>query len=170
MYETLLSPYNMPFTTALVVACSIGIIELLSLLLGGFTDLLDGFLPDKDISGGSFLDFLCIGRIPLLMWLVVYLFSYGIVGTIIQHFLHLNVILVGVVMVFLAVFPTRNISLFIEKIIPKDETTVVSEIDLVGYDVKIVVGKASVGKPAQGKLKDLHGQTHYIMVEPESSE
>ncbi|MFT6332194.1 MAG: hypothetical protein ACJAW3_000522 [Lentimonas sp.] len=29
------------------------------------------------------------------------------------------------------------------------------------------MGTAEAGKPAQGKLKDMHGRTHYVMLEPD---
>ena len=51
--------------------------------------------------------------------------------------------------------------------IPKDETTAVSDASLVGRVGTIVIGTASAGRPAETRVHDEHGTTHYIMVEPE---
>ena len=32
----------------------------------------------------------------------------------------------------------------------------------------ITLGKAAMGKPAQARLKDEYGRSHYVMVEPET--
>jgi hypothetical protein len=34
----------------------------------------------------------------------------------------------------------------------------------------ITAGVATLGNPAQAKLRDEHGQPHYVLVEPESAE
>ncbi|MCF6235480.1 MAG: YqiJ family protein [Gammaproteobacteria bacterium] len=48
-----------------------------------------------------------------------------------------------------------------------DETDAVSEETFIGRVAKITLGKAEISSPAQAKLKDEHGQIHYIMVEPD---
>lgn len=48
-----------------------------------------------------------------------------------------------------------------------DETDAVSEKTFIGRVAKITLGKAEINSPAQAKLKDEHGQNHYIMVEPD---
>ena len=53
------------------------------------------------------------------------------------------------------------------RIIPKDETEAVSEKSFVGCVATITIGTASKGKPAQAKLRDRLGNTHYVMVEPD---
>ena len=49
---------------------------------------------------------------------------------------------------------------------PKDETTAISLDDMLGKRAKIITGKALPGQPAQAKLTDRYGQTHYLLVEP----
>jgi hypothetical protein len=51
---------------------------------------------------------------------------------------------------------------------PRDETYVVSEESFPGMIATITLGTAEAGKPAEAKLKDKHGQTHYILVEPDN--
>jgi hypothetical protein len=50
---------------------------------------------------------------------------------------------------------------------PKDETDAVSEQSFIGRVAVITLGNASHGSPAEAKLKDQHGQMHYVMVEPD---
>jgi hypothetical protein len=51
---------------------------------------------------------------------------------------------------------------------PKEETDAVSEETFVGKVATIIRGTAKRGFPAEAKLKDLSGQTHYILVEPDA--
>lgn len=172
MFDIFLLNENLPFTVALAVALFIGIIEIISLLIGGISSAFDGILPEKDIhidldGGFSITDYLCIGKIPLLMWIVVFLVSYGLCGIIMQMFLNLNVYLAGFIMLPLSLFPTRYISLFLHKIMPQDFTTAIHSDNFVGMKATIVMGNSYVGHPAQAKFKDRYDQTHYVMVEPE---
>jgi hypothetical protein len=52
---------------------------------------------------------------------------------------------------------------------PGDETEAVSEESFIGRIAVVTLGEARAGKPAQGKLSDQHGQTHYVMLEPAAS-
>ena len=164
----------MPFTIALCVALLIGIVELFSLLLGGISNAFDGFLPDKDISlstdidGFSLTDYLCIGKIPLLMWLVVFLVSYGLSGIILQMIFHLNVYIAGIIVLFVSIIPTRYVSLFLHKIMPQDETTALSHDDFIGYTATIILVKSAKNHSAEASFIDKFNQKHYIMVEPEN--
>ncbi len=54
----------------------------------------------------------------------------------------------------------------LNRILPGDETTAVSLDNLLGKRAEIVVGEARRGSPARGRVRDAHGQTHYVMVEP----
>ncbi len=52
------------------------------------------------------------------------------------------------------------------RIMPGDETTAVSLDELVGRRGTITIGTARRGSPAQARVADIHGQVHYVMVEP----
>lgn len=173
MFDLFLLDENLPFTVALAVALFIGIIEVISLLIGGISSAFDGILPEKDIhvdidGGFSITDFLCIGRIPLLMWLVVFLVSYGLCGILFQSFFHFDTYIAGFIIIPVALFPTRYISLLLHKILPQDFTTALHSDSFIGMKATIVVGTAHKGHPAQAKFKDMYDQTHYVMVEPEN--
>jgi hypothetical protein len=53
---------------------------------------------------------------------------------------------------------------------PSDESTAISEMSLVGRAGIIVQGVARAGVAAQLKLRDIHGRTHYVLVEPDLSD
>jgi hypothetical protein len=51
-------------------------------------------------------------------------------------------------------------------IMPKDETTAIGLDGLVRRDAEIQIGTARAGSPARAKVIDIHGQAHFVMVEP----
>ena len=56
------------------------------------------------------------------------------------------------------------------KVMPKDETEAVSETSFIGRVAVVTMGKASPGSPAEAKLKDKYGQSHYVMIEPDEAD
>ena len=61
----------------------------------------------------------------------------------------------------------RGLGALIAHIIPQDETSAVSEQSLVGRVGVVVTGSARRGLAAQARVKDVHGRSHYLMVEPD---
>lgn len=195
MMEFLTASQNMPFTVALAVMLGIAFLEGVTTLLGaGISGFLDTLLPDidgdvdvdmgADFSLGAsevpaatplskLLGWLRIGKVPILVLLVIFLTGFGVLGLMIQSvashiigFLLPGLIVSGVAF-FLALPVVRVFGGAIAWIIPKDETDAVSEKSLVGRIAVITIGTATKGSPAEAKLKDQHGTTHYIMVEPD---
>ena len=60
--------------------------------------------------------------------------------------------------------------MLIARILPQDETTAIYSDELIGRTATIILGDARPQSPAQAKVKDQHGLTHYILVEPEQDE
>jgi hypothetical protein len=56
------------------------------------------------------------------------------------------------------------------QLIPRDETSAVSIDSLVGRIATIVSGTARAGYAAQARVTTEHGQTIYVMVEPDDEE
>ena len=75
--------------------------------------------------------------------------------------------LAAVPAICLAVPVVRGMGGVLAKIMPKDETEVVSESTFIGRVAVITLGEAAPGKPAEAKLTDQYGQVHYVMVEPD---
>lgn len=173
----------LPFTISIVLMLTIVIVEGVGMLLGAtFSSLLDAILPDFDpdidmeISQNALtkvLGWMNVGRVPLLVVIIAFLTVFGLMGFVLQFFvygligMYLNVF-VAVVMAFCIALPlTKSFTNILQKILPKDESSAISANDLVGKVVTITLGKSIKGNPAEAKFTDIHGQTHYLMVEPQ---
>lgn len=190
MWELINHPSNVVFSIALSLMLFFGVIEIFSLFMGGISDWLDGLLPDNlagdlhsevgiDASGGAFfklLSWLYVGKIPILIWLTVFLAVYGGGGLMAQNVVHsmtghyLPAVLAALGMLFVSMPVVRACAAGLYKVIPKDETTAINSEDLLGRVAEVILGEARVGSPAQAKVKDQYGQTHYIMVEPDGED
>ncbi len=117
-----------------------------------------------------------VGGVPLLILIIIFLFGFGMIGLLIQSAAQkiLGTLLPGLAASALTFFPSlffiRTGSRLLSHIIPKDETDAVSESSFIGRTAVITMGTAKKGSPAQAKLKDQHGTTHYVMVEPDKDE
>ncbi len=190
MLEGVFNPAIWPFTVALCMMLLIALTEALGMLIGitamGFADQL---LPeidmdadaDADVAGGDglvsgVLGWLCVGRVPLLVLLVAFLTAFGLVGISLQSVVHalvggyLPVVIAAVLALLLALPPTRWIALGLARIMPQEETEAVSTRSFIGKIAVITGGVARRGMPAQAKLRDEHGQMHYVLVEPDADD
>jgi hypothetical protein len=185
----LLAPENMVFGIAIALMLGIGLLEgLMAILGGGLSHLLDSLLPESltptvevDLEHGigsdsalsSLLGWICLGKVPVLVLLVAWLCLFGLVGYGVQAatqtatgllipgaFAWLPALVLSLPLV-------RYTALGLAKIIPQDQTDAVSIDSLVGEIAVIVTGTAKKGQPAQARLKDKFGTTHYVMVEPD---
>lgn len=169
---TLLEPYNAPFAIALL-----GMLVLLVVQLLGFLDFDLDLDTDGDgaISAGpvdGLLTLLGLGKVPLTVWLVVFLFLFAGIGLGIQELAEsftgspLDAWLAGVLAAGAALPFTSALARPLGRILPQDETTAVDRQALVGRRAQITEGVARTGSPARARVTDLHGQTHHVMVEP----
>ncbi len=185
LFEFIADAHNALFAGALALMLFIALLEGVSTLLGaGLSNIIDALLPDTELNLdmpdtsssalSRLLGWLHVGRVPVLVIVVVFLTAFGLTGFGIQSLL-LGISgmlwpgwLVGVAALFAALPVVRLISGSIRKIIPQDESSAISEEHYVGRIATITLGTARYGYPAEAKLTDQHGQTHYLMVEPES--
>lgn len=205
MISFILAPQNLPFTIALAIMFAIGLLEGVSTVLGfGLSSFIDSILPDVDLDFDVDADldadvdldgdapdlsevgsatalsrlfgWLNIGRVPVLVLLVLFLFGFGISGLVVQSVVDNNFggLLPGVVAtlpaLFIGIFFMKFLGRMIARIVPKEESEAVSEKSFVGRVAVITTGRAKVGQPAQGKVYDRHGHPHYVMIEPEAAE
>lgn len=199
MLEFMLLPQNIAFSVALAVLLLLLVVEAVGLMLGtGLSQLFEGLSPDVDVDVdididgpdvdaggiegggpgilGQTLAWLRVGQVPFLVILVLFLLGFGLYGLLIQGIVQsfAGKLLPG----WLAVLPAIAVTLpFIRasagtlaKVMPRDETDAVARDSFVGRTATITLGEARPGSPAQAKLRDIHGQTHYIMVEPEAAD
>ncbi|MBX7541658.1 OB-fold-containig protein [Qipengyuania sphaerica] len=169
---TLLEPYNAPFAIALLLMAALLVIQVLGVLDIDIDIDTDG---DGAISAGpvdGLLTLLGLGRVPLTVWLVVFLFFFAALGLGIQELAEgftggpLDAWLAGVLAGAAALPVTSLIARPLGRILPQDETSAVGIDTLVGRRAAITEGIARAGSPARARVKDVHGQSHYVMVEP----
>ena len=171
---SLLAPHNLPFLIAF------GALALVALVaLSGVGDALDGagdFDPGGGLDAGGFGEALStllgFGRVPLMVWIACLLFTFGTVGLIGQALLEstLGMPLPAALAALLAggaALPLNGLTVRpLAAVMPRDETTAVSLDALVRRDAEIQIGTARTGSPARAKVIDVHGQAHFVMVEP----
>ena len=162
MLETIAAPANLPFSVALLVMLLIGAVEALG--LGASAVHLD---LHADVHGGDLLGWLGFGRVPLLMLIVLFLAFFGLAGLAVQQFAGPLTLWIAVPAAAAAALPLTGLGARgLARVMPQDETTAISLDSLVGRRGTITVGTARRGSPAQARVRDVHGQVHYVMVEP----
>jgi hypothetical protein len=189
MSDFLLAPQNLPFAVALAIMALLTVLEFLAIVFAGQTShALDGLLPDLhlgDVDGSEiavaswldrFLGWLHFGKVPVLMLLALFLLGFGFSGLALQGVLRntLGFMLPGW-LAALAVLPVtmpfvRIGGSVLAKVMPRDETQSVSAQSFIGQVATIVLGTARAAHAAQARLRDVHGQTHYVMVEPDEAD
>ncbi|MDV7340474.1 YqiJ family protein [Terasakiella sp. A23] len=179
---------NFPFSVALFVVTILAALEGVGLLVGvGIFSFLDALLPDVDLEVdvdapdfsdpsilGSSLTWLRIDRVPVIISLIVFLVSFGLIGLSLQGMV--KSVFGSPLPVLIAMIPTTLLALpvlsvgntILSKIIPQDETSAVSQDSLIGKMAEITLGEAKKDFPAQAKVKDEYDQTHYIMICPDN--
>lgn len=174
MLSFLLSGDNVPFLAALALMALIGVAEVVG--LGGGLAVGDGLDADVNVETPSLLSWINVGRLPLLMLIVVFLFSFGMTGLIGQRIVAAVIgqpatwIIAVPAALAVAIPVTREFGRFVSKIMPKDETSAVSRDSLVGRVAVIITGNASHANAAQARVRDAMAQVHYVMVEPDNAE
>lgn len=117
-----------------------------------------------------------IGRVPLLMLIVVFLCVFGVTGVSIQLLCQTasGVCLPALVAVPLTLVPalplTRACGSGLARILPSDESSAITDHSFIGRRATVILGTARIGSAAQAKLRDEHGQHHYVMVEPDEGQ
>lgn len=174
-----------PFAVALGLTCAIAIIELAGLLLGAPPSaVVDSALPDFDADIGEIelgplsqtLSWFSFGKLPALVVIILFAASFGLIGFAGQEILRraagfaLHPWLASVPAAIGAAYATRHLGLAIARIMPKEESDAVSTKAFVGRVATVFRGIARAGHPAEAKLTDIHGKTHYLLIEPDAGE
>jgi hypothetical protein len=171
-----MAPETMPFGVALLIMIGLGVIEMIGLLTAfGPSEMLDHHfeLDNLDLDGP--LGWLHVGKVPVLVLLILLLLGFAISGYLIQMFCdalfggYLPSFVAAVPAAFFGLSSVRLLGGLLARIIPKDETTAVSELSLIGRAGVVVTGTARQGMAAEVKVRDQHGNHHYLMVEPDEA-
>ena len=176
---TLFEPHNMPFLAAFILMILLALVQVV-----GIADMFSADADvdlDADVDGDAAIEpsgmdavftLLGIGRVPLTIWLAVFLLVFALVGVSSQALAEsltgspLYVWLAALIAGGASLPVTGAIARPLGAIMPKDHTTAVSTQSLVGRRATISVGVARTGSPARATVKDVYGQSHNVMVEP----
>lgn len=183
---------NIPFAVAAGLMLAIGLMELFT--GSGLSEFLDNLIPDfdadidvdvdvdvdvdadVDFDGpvlGRLFSWIKVKGVPVLVVFLCFLFCFASIGYLGQNLYH------GItghyIVWWLACIPSfilslpfvRYMSLFLAKFLIKDITNAVSSDSFIGKLATIVTGTAKHGMPAEARLKDHHGNDHYIRVVPD---
>ncbi|MEG2113556.1 MAG: DUF1449 family protein [Hafnia sp.] len=177
----LLSAYNAPFLCALAFIISLGVLEILSLLIGAsaFGHLDSSLGSHFDLASGDnllvqALSWLHIGKLPLLVMLVLLLGSFAIIG-ISGQYLMISLLqkplpagLMALIAFVLSLPTLHFIGRWLAPYLPKDESFAVSEDSFVGSMALVTQSAEQPGISAECKIVDTYGQSHYLLIEPEN--
>lgn len=167
-------PYNMPFAAALVLMALLTLVQAIGLAdhLGDHDAAVHADISAPAGLADGLASLIGLGRVPLMVWLALFLGIFAALGVSIQH---LAEGLVGgpldrwvaAALAGVASFPVTGLVVRpLARILPQDETTAVSTDMLLGRRGVITDGVARNGSPARARVHDRHGQAHHVMVEP----
>jgi len=179
----LLSAYNAPFLFALAFIISLGVLEILSLLIGAsaFSHIDSSIGTHLDLATGDnllvqALSWLHIGKLPLLVTLVLLLGSFAIIGISGQYLMisllqtPLSAGLMALISFVLSLPTLHFIGRWLTPYLPKDESFAVSEDSFIGSMALVTQSAGQPGMSAECKFIDAYGQSHYFLIEPENSD
>lgn len=170
------APETLPFGIGLALIVAIALLEGIGMMMSlSPSNWLDDLLPDVSSDSGldKLLGWLHLGKVPSLVLLILFLMGYTVFGYSLQMACHgllgfyLPGWLAGLLAVPSGLATVRGLGALIARIIPKDESSAVSETTLIGRTGTISGGTARRGLAAQARVKDALGRTHYLMVEPD---
>ncbi len=185
MIEFLLADMNIGFAIALCLVLALAILEGVGMLIGlSMMNLLDHISPieldlevDADLPAGGLtplLGWLCLNRLPLLIWLVLFLTSFGIAGYSLNYILlnnfevNLPEFLTYALSFIFSLYATHHIGKPLSRLLPKNESSAISNNSFNGLIATITIGTAKQDSPAEASLTDSFNQKHYVLVTPDS--
>ena len=184
MFSFFFLDQNLWFSIAVGIVISLFVLELLGVLFGlSLLSFLDDISPievgaDANVEGGvaSSLSWLCLDRLPLMVWLILFLTLFGLSGYL---FNFASGSLMGslpptaislVAAIIIGLFLTARLGSSVAKLLPKQESSAMHEYDFEGLTAEIVLGVAKPGSPAEAKCIDQFNQAHYLLAEPIEAE
>jgi membrane protein implicated in regulation of membrane protease activity len=133
-------------------------------------------VPDTPDGFDGPLGWLHLGKVPALILLILFLIGFALSGYLIQgmalsfggHLLPAWMASIPAALAGLSL--TSMLGGLLAHIIPRDETSAISEQSLIGRAGVVVRGIARTGFAAEVKVRDVYGRAHYVMVEPDLPE
>ena len=168
--------YNLLYSCALLFVLFLALLEGVGLLMGlSIANALDDILPidvetDVTLSTGglsAIVGWLYLHRLPFLVWIILFLTSFGIAGLSVNHIIILPSLVSFPIALLIAILSCRILGKQIARVVPKNESSAISSNSFSGKIATITIGKASKGNAAEAVLLDDFKQKHYLLVEPE---
>lgn len=177
-----------PFYLSLFIVLLIALLEVVCAFIGislssSINSLDTDFDLDPSIEGSSasplsifeWIFFpLRVPGVPVLIVLLIFLFSFGSFGLVLQHllvayFAEMQPLIYAIPLTLVISLPLSRLAAHgAAYFLPKETTSAVSWHALVGSVAEITLGDAKVGSPSQAKAKDHYGKVHHFLVEPEN--
>jgi hypothetical protein len=173
MSSLFIAQETLPFTVAICVMLGLAVIEGIGLFTAiSPSEWLDGLIPNIDAPEGlqGALGWLHLGKVPMLVLLILFLFGFAICGYVLQLLArnilggYLPGLLASVPATFAGLATVRGMGAVLVHIIPRDESSAVSEQELLGLTGVITQGTARCGHPAEAKVRDANGRYHYLRL------
>lgn len=167
-----------PFAAAFILLFAIALMQVIGLGdLFGDAEIDGDFDLDADVDADvgaldSLTSVLGLGKVPFLIWLSVLLFTFSSTGFIGQTLIEslsgsMLPALIAAPLALLPTVPLTGVAVSgLARILPQDETSAVARKTLLGKRGHIDIGTSRRGSPARAIVKDIHGQSHNVMVEP----
>jgi Protein of unknown function (DUF1449) len=170
-----------PFVVATLVLVLITAVEGIALLAGlsafHWLEHLAAYSPTAEhgtLDKG--LGWLHLGRVPVLALLVLFLAAFALTGFAANLVVHRLFgswlpVWISIPIALVAALPSvRLLGTGVARLVPADETFAVTLDSLVGRVATVLGGTARQGYPAEAKVLNQHGQTLYVMVEPDMAD
>lgn len=154
----LLNENNVVFSSALFILAFLLSLELILFFIGASTNM----ALDQDFIIDNF-SWLNKGGLPFIIVLVLLLATFGSLGLIIQNFIDINQYFLSIFVFIATLFIVRFLSSILSKILPKDETSIISENSFIGKIGIVTIGVGNKENSVEFKVIDNLNRTHYIM-------
>jgi membrane protein implicated in regulation of membrane protease activity len=165
-----LNPALQPFTIAAAVLLALVAIQVIGTLAGAtLTEW-----TESDLFGdmaGTPLGWLNVGRVPLLILLMLLLGLFAAGGMVLQAIAEPVTGLIPPLPATaaagaFALIATRSASRHVARVLPREETYVLSEEDLVGRVGTVTVGPLESHAVGRIRVSDVHGNRHFPRARP----
>lgn len=175
------APETLPFGVAFGLLIGLAMLEGVGAFMAASPSAwLEELLPHHDVHDAAHgdavdgtLGWLHVGKVPLLVLVVLFLLGFSLGGYILQIFARavlgafVSPWIVSIPAALIGLTTVRGAGALIAHIVPKDETTAISDQSFIGRAGVVTTGTARAGLAAQVRVRDSYGRAHYVMVEPD---
>jgi len=183
MYEFFMAAQNQPYTFGLLFILGLALLEGVGLLVGlslmGWLDDITPFDIDANTDASAtsvpgltaFLGWLCLSRLPLLIWLILFTTCFVVSGYSINYlWLNLSQSLLWIAIsvplsLLLAVYCTHLLGKQLAKVMPTTTSDAVSEFSFSGAVAELTQNGCTKGRPVEASFVDNMGTVQQVLVQ-----